>query len=246
MPNVTPIYQKPRFYNPAVARFTQMDSFSGDIQSPQSLHKYLYCQDDPVNFTDPSGQSATWNQWFGYEVEDEIEKEYARDYGVAGVTFGKWARVAGDCGVFRAKPDILDNNRQIYMEIKPLSPSGLIAADAQMLLRIKQFASQGYSPDLTWHIKPSLIYPWGMPTVFFNVCGVLFYTDAFEVAIDYIAIKTLSGVWSLINSGALANTVEAAIGRCLGLAAKGKAIESAELDSDFAISSLLAGCFGVL
>ena len=33
-----------------------MDPFAGDVQSPQSLHKYLYCQNDPVNYTDPSGR----------------------------------------------------------------------------------------------------------------------------------------------------------------------------------------------
>jgi RHS repeat-associated protein len=50
------VYRKPRYYNPAVARFTELDPFTGDDQSPQSLHKYLYCQGDPVNHIGPSGR----------------------------------------------------------------------------------------------------------------------------------------------------------------------------------------------
>jgi RHS repeat-associated protein len=49
------LYRRPRFYNPAVARFTEMDSFDGDIQSPQSLHKYLYANANPIMNVDPSG-----------------------------------------------------------------------------------------------------------------------------------------------------------------------------------------------
>ena len=49
-------YRRPRYYNPTVGRFTEMDPFSGDAQSPQSLHKYLYCQAEPVNSIDPSGE----------------------------------------------------------------------------------------------------------------------------------------------------------------------------------------------
>jgi hypothetical protein len=32
-----------------------MDSFSGNNQDPQSLHKYLYCHANPLNGVDPSG-----------------------------------------------------------------------------------------------------------------------------------------------------------------------------------------------
>jgi hypothetical protein len=33
-----------------------MDTYEGNYQDPQSLHKYLYCRADPVNGTDPTGQ----------------------------------------------------------------------------------------------------------------------------------------------------------------------------------------------
>jgi hypothetical protein len=36
-----------------------MDTYSGNNEDPLSLHKYLYCQDSPVDYTDPSGNLST-------------------------------------------------------------------------------------------------------------------------------------------------------------------------------------------
>ncbi len=47
--------QRARFYDPGTGRFTTMDTYEGSPQDPQSLHKYLYCSDNPVNYHDPSG-----------------------------------------------------------------------------------------------------------------------------------------------------------------------------------------------
>ncbi len=47
-----------RYMDPKVARFTQMDSFSGYLEDPRSLQKYSYAQDDPVMLIDPSGLDA--------------------------------------------------------------------------------------------------------------------------------------------------------------------------------------------
>ena len=39
--------------------FNRMDSYAGNNQDPQSLHKYLYVHCNPVNMIDPSGKSGT-------------------------------------------------------------------------------------------------------------------------------------------------------------------------------------------
>jgi RHS repeat-associated protein len=44
-----------RYYDPANGRFNQRDTFAGNADDPQSLHKYLYGDCDPVNGSDPSG-----------------------------------------------------------------------------------------------------------------------------------------------------------------------------------------------
>jgi RHS repeat-associated protein len=44
-----------RYYNPANGRFNQRDTFAGNNDDPQTLHKYLYCGADPVNNLDQNG-----------------------------------------------------------------------------------------------------------------------------------------------------------------------------------------------
>lgn len=46
-------------YHPDVGRFWTMDTFEGTQEDPLSLHTYLYCHDNPVNGTDPSGHEFT-------------------------------------------------------------------------------------------------------------------------------------------------------------------------------------------
>jgi RHS repeat-associated protein len=51
-------YNRARYLNPDTGRFWTMDTFPGNNEDPLSLHKYLYCQDEPVNLTDPFGKSV--------------------------------------------------------------------------------------------------------------------------------------------------------------------------------------------
>jgi len=44
-----------RYYNPENGRFNSRDPFKGINSDPQSLHKYNYAHQDPVNGIDPSG-----------------------------------------------------------------------------------------------------------------------------------------------------------------------------------------------
>ncbi|MHC4156102.1 MAG: RHS repeat-associated core domain-containing protein [Planctomycetota bacterium] len=48
-------YLRARQYNPYLARFTARDPVRGKFQEPLTLHRYLYCINDPINRIDPSG-----------------------------------------------------------------------------------------------------------------------------------------------------------------------------------------------
>ena len=63
-------YLRARYYNPSVGRFLTMDTFPGMQFEPVSLHKYLYCEGNPIKFYDPTGQEFTllevaWGAFIG-------------------------------------------------------------------------------------------------------------------------------------------------------------------------------------
>jgi len=57
-PNVGFYYLRARYYNPEIGRFTTVDPWKGSIYDPVSLHKYIYCNNDPVNFVDWGGEMS--------------------------------------------------------------------------------------------------------------------------------------------------------------------------------------------
>ncbi|TYZ30310.1 RHS repeat-associated core domain-containing protein [Selenomonas caprae] len=52
-------YLRARYYNPAIARFTQEDEYHGD-----GLNLYAYCANNPVGYYDPSGYSLISSEAF--------------------------------------------------------------------------------------------------------------------------------------------------------------------------------------
>ncbi|HBT76618.1 MAG TPA: hypothetical protein DEB39_06755 [Planctomycetaceae bacterium] len=49
-------YLRARYYDPATGTFNRLDPFFGNLNDPQSLHNYLYCHGDPLNYKDPNGE----------------------------------------------------------------------------------------------------------------------------------------------------------------------------------------------
>jgi len=46
-----------RFYNPTIGRFITRDTYEGDIYQPWTQNLYTYCNNNPVNFVDPTGHN---------------------------------------------------------------------------------------------------------------------------------------------------------------------------------------------
>lgn len=51
------VHLRARDYDPAIGRFTSRDTVLGDVMRPQSLNRYTYVENDPVNAIDPSGHT---------------------------------------------------------------------------------------------------------------------------------------------------------------------------------------------
>ena len=48
-------YMNARYYDPSNGRFISQDTYRGELTSPGQWHLYVYCANNPINYTDPSG-----------------------------------------------------------------------------------------------------------------------------------------------------------------------------------------------
>jgi RHS repeat-associated protein len=110
-------YNRARYLNPNTGRFWTMDTVEGDNEDPLSLHKYLYTQDNPANFTDPTGHARyEWDsQGFHVHSTDTQGKltytVNVRDDGTV-VLGPKDGHPPGEFSLPRARADYAKNVRQ--------------------------------------------------------------------------------------------------------------------------------------
>ncbi|MFH1751036.1 MAG: RHS repeat-associated core domain-containing protein [Candidatus Micrarchaeota archaeon] len=50
-------YYGARYYDPSIGRFLSADALTGSIGSPQSLNRYAYALNNPIEFIDPDGKA---------------------------------------------------------------------------------------------------------------------------------------------------------------------------------------------
>ena len=48
-------YLNARYYDPENGRFLTEDTYRGEVKKPDTLHLYVYCKNNPINYVDPSG-----------------------------------------------------------------------------------------------------------------------------------------------------------------------------------------------
>lgn len=56
--NLGDYYLRQRYYSTETGRFTRRDSYEGRLREPLTQHKYIYANNNPISFTDPTGLSA--------------------------------------------------------------------------------------------------------------------------------------------------------------------------------------------
>jgi RHS repeat-associated protein len=53
-------YLRARYYEPSTGRFITRDPKKGELENPNSLNPYVYCENNPIRYTDPSGKNAVF------------------------------------------------------------------------------------------------------------------------------------------------------------------------------------------
>jgi RHS repeat-associated protein len=75
-PDLGMYYNRARYYQPGIARFWTMDPQDGSIKDPSSLNRYTYCANDPVNWSDNTGEAP--DPW-GHHIIPRSCWELGRD-----------------------------------------------------------------------------------------------------------------------------------------------------------------------
>jgi len=220
--------------NPNAGRFWTMDTDEGNREEPLSLHKYLYCKADPANRIDPSGLFSLFkfSKEFGDEAHRIIEGQYQAEN--PGAILGSTTGILGPL-----KPDIFNPIKQTFGDVKPLSLSGV----TEGVLKIGVYEAyygigKGYSRE-TWPNGLRGAHVFGTPIAFWNVLGIIFYTDETSNVDDLIKITTLAAARAFIRSGLASRTLLGAAGRIGGLVVGGQAADPAEEGASVGIATLI-------
>jgi RHS repeat-associated protein len=56
-----------RYYDPELGRFVSLDPQLGSLNSPLTMNRYVYCVNNPLRFTDPTGE------WFGISLKTVLQ-----------------------------------------------------------------------------------------------------------------------------------------------------------------------------
>ena len=67
-------YLRARYYDPAMGRFMNEDTYKGQIENPQSMNLYAYCENDPINAWDPTGRWKCTDSKYSTTVQVELLK----------------------------------------------------------------------------------------------------------------------------------------------------------------------------
>ncbi|MFH1441355.1 MAG: RHS repeat-associated core domain-containing protein, partial [Candidatus Omnitrophota bacterium] len=57
-------YYSARYYDPEIGRFITPDTIVQALYDSQSLNRYAYCRNNPINYIDPTGHKWSWGNFF--------------------------------------------------------------------------------------------------------------------------------------------------------------------------------------
>jgi RHS repeat-associated protein len=223
------IYLRARYYAPQYGRFWTMDSYEGHPESTLSLHKFSYCAADPINHVDPTG---FYTKEFGDAAHALIGARYAREH--PGSIINPTTGVLG-----KMKPDIFNGPQRRYGEIKPLSFPGITSGFDRMREYDREYQPLDFERETKWPIgleKAVVNNTW---IVYFNVQGIVFYTDLIDELATLAVITNNKTAYAAMRTLAT-RSVRVAVDYSRYLIAGGKAVDSVRLQQQVGVSATLA------
>jgi hypothetical protein len=73
-------YLRARYYDISSGRFTRRDEFEGSLASPISQHKYIYGNNNPALYRDPSGLFSLGEIQAAENISDELDRQQQVSY----------------------------------------------------------------------------------------------------------------------------------------------------------------------
>ncbi len=111
-------YLRQRYYNQGTGRFSRRDSYEGKYNEPLTLHKYIYANNSPVVFIDPSGYASIQE---GNDVHNALGVHFLTQVGINPVPLINPMTSSGlftNSRVFDPRPPInLGQKRPTYRRI---------------------------------------------------------------------------------------------------------------------------------
>ena len=136
------LYLNARFYDPSTGRFLTQDTYRGERDDAMTWNLYIYCSNNPLCFTDPTGHSP-WNRILKLadftKIHNKVADLYTEDLGlipknkVTRNVYLKETKVMQ--GYSRRRwgwLDIYNNHSNEYYEVKSYRVAGSRATQRQM------------------------------------------------------------------------------------------------------------------
>ena len=73
-------YLRARYMDPSTGTFTSMDTYSGSLSDPMSLHKYMFANSNPVMYSDPSGHFSLMEMDASMAIDYILNAGYMSGY----------------------------------------------------------------------------------------------------------------------------------------------------------------------
>ena len=133
------LYLRDRYYNVASGRFQSRDTWGGDYNLPQSLNHWNYTQSNPINYTDPSGNTSAYPY--------QGDSGYSEGYIDSGVFLFMNLAIDG----YEIVYDFQTLERALFHVTKKLDPSVVIAGICSSVINITDMAYTsviyGFEPE---------------------------------------------------------------------------------------------------